>query len=168
VAVQTRAVCRGVERNEPKLNTTNSVEEKHHADFGRDVGEGQHDGHVDDQLRRDEIMVVKALGKSCFRQHQIEGDGNETANSECRADHVRYGARMGVEQQDQAIDDVAGRDHGLNLTALPRAARQHLRRRFGTYAFQFSRNRMQKRRRSGAHGLAVNGTHSEKSTWESL
>jgi hypothetical protein len=68
---------------------------------------------------------------------------------------------MGVDREDQGIDEVADRDHRLDLTALSGAARQHLRRRLGTYAFQFSRNRVQKRGRSGAHDLAVNGTQAE-------
>ena len=93
---------------------------------------------------------------------------SEPASGEGRADGRRYVARMGVDREDQGVDDVADRDHRLDLTALSGAARQHLRRRLGTYAFQFSRNRMQKRGRSGAHDLAVNGTQAEKSTWESL
>ena len=142
--------------------------EKHHADLGRDVGEGEHDRHADDQLRRDEIVILKALGESRFRKHQIDGDGGEPAGGEGRPDGGRYIARLGVDREDQGVDDVADRDHRLDLAALPGAARQHLRRRLGTYAFQFSRNRVQKRGRRGAHDLAVNGTQAEKSTWESL
>jgi hypothetical protein len=62
---------------------------------------------------------------------------------------------MGVDRQDEGIDDLAGRDHRLDLTPLSGAARQHLRRRLGTYAFQFSRNRVQKSGRRSAHDLAV-------------
>ena len=162
------AVCRGGERKRAEVEHDEQRAEKQHADFGRDVGEGQHDRHADDQLRCDEIVILEAFGEAGFRNHQIDGDGGEPASGEGRADGRGDVARMGVDREDQGIDDVAGCDHRLDLTALSGTARQHLRRRPGTHAFQFSRDRMQKRGRSGAHDLAVDGTQAEKSTWEAF
>src|SRR5258708_10699425 len=113
-------------------------------------------------------MILEALGESGFRQHHIASNGEQTAGGECRADRRRYRTGAGVDEQDEGINDITGSDHSLNLTALPGAARQRLRRPLRTHAFQFSRNWIQERGGSGAHGLAICGTNLPESKEESL
>ena len=135
--------------------------EKHHAHFGREIGEGKHDCRADEELRHDEIMVLEALGKSGFRQRQVKHDRDETRRHISRTDVQRHGAGLGIEQQDHAIEQIARRDHSLNLPPLPRPARSHFCRQLETNAIQLSRNRIQKRRRSAAHRLAIGETGSK-------
>ena len=136
--------------------------EKHHADFGCDIGECQQDRGADDHLRRHKIMILEALGEPGLGQRHIASHREEAAEGECRTDRRRNRPRLGVDQQDQGVDEVAGSDHSLNLTALPGAERQRPGRPLRAHAFQFSRNWIQKRGRSGAHGLAIDGTHGPK------
>jgi hypothetical protein len=61
---------------------------------------------------------------------------------------------MGIDREDEGIEQVACRDHCLDLTALSCAARQLLRSRSGAGKLRLSRDRVQEWRRRNAHSFA--------------
>ena len=110
-------------------------------------------------------MVLEALGEAGLGQHEVEGDAREARDGEGRPNGVGNGPRVGIEHQDQAVRDVARRDHDLDAAALFRPARQDLGRGRLTRAFQLCRDRIEERRRRRAHCLATRGNQRQKSKW---
>jgi hypothetical protein len=63
---------------------------------------------------------------------------------------------VGVHGEDAGIQEIADRDHGLDLAALSGAARPNVRRQLERPVIELGCNRTcQKRRSSGAHDLAT-------------
>ena len=100
-------------------------------------------------------MILETLGEPRFREQDISGDRDETADGECRADGGRRGAGVSVDEQDRCIDDIADTDHSLNLPALSRTARKRLGRQLATDTFRRIRRRIQKRRGRDTHKFAM-------------
>src|SRR6185312_10097848 len=72
----------------------------------------------------------------------------EAGGGKCRGDGEGNGTGIGVKQQDQPVDEIARRDHRLDLAALFHPARQDSgRRRFWTWGFELCRDRIQEWRR---------------------
>jgi hypothetical protein len=100
-------------------------------------------------------VIFEAFVEPRLGQHDISGDGDQTAGGECRADGRRRGAGIGVDEQDNRIEDIADTDHSLHLPALSRPARQRLGRQFATDVPQLVCRRIQKKQRSDAHQFAT-------------
>ncbi len=152
---------RGLPRRRPQRAEREYHEQpaqEHHAHLRRDIAEGEHDQQADDELRRDEIVVLEALGDARLRQHEVEPDRREPAGRIGGGDRHRNRAGIGVDLQDPGIDQVAGGDHQLDLAALPGATREGEGIRPQTGAWQLGSNRMQERRCRRAHDLSSVGT----------
>src|SRR5262245_2433399 len=150
----------GLDRRRAQRGEAEDGEERaqeHHADFRRDVGEGEQDHHVGGRAGRDQVMILEALVEADFRQQDVDSHQGQAAQRVGRAHPDRDGAGIGVDQEDAGVDDIADADHALNLAALLGAARQRLGRVQRGRNLDVGRNRIQERWRAATHDFAVVG-----------
>ena len=99
-------------------------------------------------------MIVEALGESGFRKHEVDRDCQHAAAGIDRANGHRHGPGMGIDRENEGIEQVARRDHCLDLTALSCAARQIPRSRSGAGELRLGCDRVEKWRCGNAHSFA--------------
>jgi hypothetical protein len=118
------------------------------ADFRRDVQEHQHDDQADGRLLNDEVVILETVVQPGFGHHPERADRDQAADDIGGGGRKRGCPRIGVEQEDQPVDDVTEPDHAEHLPPLLRAARQKLRRQL---ASNFRADIARQRRRDGLH-----------------
>ena len=120
-------------------------------------------------LKHRQMVIFEMVVEMGFGQDGKKPDQGNAAQEECRWDGHRNCAGMHIDQQNGRTKRITSDLRRQRMPAMRGAARQRRRRRrFGAHAFQFVRNWIQERRRSGAHDLANGGNKPEKSNGQSL